>query len=300
MASPDMLGNFIKETMEQYPAENYALIIGDHGAGWNGVIEDWSHFGWMSTPKIRKGIELGLANDNGEINKKLDIIGFDACLLASSEVAHELKHLGTFMVGSEDSEGGDGWPYTPLLSEKKLQSIDRDLGNRLNISSREMAERMVRGVEIDPENLTTMSAIDLSKIEKLTREIDSLAKGILSTRESNENIINIIKKTTSWNGYKDLYHFADMLSSDEAIKDEALKREAGIVRDAVKDAVIAEQHVPDYPNAHGLNIELPRHAPISNVYQELMFAKETKWDEAMAKIHTKPTAPGGFSQAPQK
>ena len=77
-------------------------ITGKRGGG---AISDMSHNGWMTTPEIRKSIEKGMAGEG----KQLDVIAFDACLMASAEVAYELKDVAQYMVASEETEGAAGW-----------------------------------------------------------------------------------------------------------------------------------------------------------------------------------------------
>ena len=46
-----------------------------------------------------------------DLNKKLDIIGFDACLMNMLEVAYQLRDHTEVVVGSEELEPGKGWDW---------------------------------------------------------------------------------------------------------------------------------------------------------------------------------------------
>ena len=46
---------------------------------------------------------------------KIDVIGFDACLMAMLETAYALRDSGSVMVASEELEPGDGWSYDNFL-----------------------------------------------------------------------------------------------------------------------------------------------------------------------------------------
>ena len=48
-------------------------------------------------------------------NAKIDVIGFDACLMSMLETAYALRDRGAVMVGSEELEPGDGWSYDNFL-----------------------------------------------------------------------------------------------------------------------------------------------------------------------------------------
>jgi len=280
MADPQVLADFIKFGVKNYPADHYALIIGDHGGGWSGAVSDDSHGGWMSTPDIQKGLQM--AQD--ETGKKMDILGFDACLMATGEVGYELKDNVNYMVASEQTEGGSGWPYTPLLTSETLKNVQRALRQRINLPPDEFAKKMITNAEGDQYSLPTLSATDLSKMKNFSKAADSFAEAILNTDTSNNTLTSIARKTQSFYGLKDIYHFSELVSKSEDIGDEKLKEAAKGMMKAVKDAVIKEQHSSSYPNAHGLTAEIPSYGGVDNGYTDLKFAKETKWDEAMNKM----------------
>lgn len=50
---------------------------------------------------------------------------------------------------------------------------------------------------------------------------------------------------------------------------------------ALDDAIIANQNSYQYPNAHGLQMEIPANGRPSSGYGNLQFAKDTHWDEAL-------------------
>jgi hypothetical protein len=87
---PEPLANFGKWAVENYPAEHYCLVIWNHGAGWAGVSMDENTHHGMDLPDVRSALEsiCGALDKQGK--KKVDIVDFDACLMATLEVAYEL------------------------------------------------------------------------------------------------------------------------------------------------------------------------------------------------------------------
>ena len=78
---PAVLADFITRGIEEYPADNYALIISDHGASWPGVGGDESSdYDSLSLSEIDDALATGL--DAAGVDK-LDLLGFDACLMAT-------------------------------------------------------------------------------------------------------------------------------------------------------------------------------------------------------------------------
>jgi len=117
MGSPAALTNFIKWAAASYPAKHYALVIWDHGAGWKksalfkGAVQDETSDSFMSLPMLAGAVRSA--------GVPLDVINFDACLMAMYEVAFEFSGLTDYMVFSEEVEPGEGDPYDTILSALK-------------------------------------------------------------------------------------------------------------------------------------------------------------------------------------
>ncbi|HRE03264.1 MAG TPA: clostripain-related cysteine peptidase, partial [Ilumatobacteraceae bacterium] len=58
-------------------------MIGDHGAGWHGVAWDDATGNHLNPADVRDAIATGLTAAGRE---RADIVGFDACLMATFEV----------------------------------------------------------------------------------------------------------------------------------------------------------------------------------------------------------------------
>jgi hypothetical protein len=284
MSDPKVMTNFLVEMITKYPAEHFAFIISDHGLGWRGAVADDTSKDFMSIPKIRQALE--------EAQKitgvKIDILGFDACLMASGEVATELKNTAEYMVASQESEGASGWAYTPLLSSDTLKRLDTDLRNRLNISPREFAERMIENAKHDQYSIPTLSAFDLKKIDKYEESVNKFSQAILDTETPDNILKELSKKTQNFNqsSSKDQYHFAELITKSSQINDEILKTAAMELMNVISNELIfREQHSKKYTNAHGVTAEIPGFTPIKDQrYKELVFAKETLWEEAVNKF----------------
>jgi len=281
MADPKVLADFITWGVKNYPAEHYILVVSDHGGGWTGAISDDSSGGWMKTPKIREALE----NAEKATGQKLDIMGFDACLMATTEVGYELKDTAKFMVASQNTEGADGWPYPQIFTSKLLKSFQRALREKLDIGPEEVAKKIVKEAESFQGTLPTLSAMDMAKMDGLAKATDGFAEKLIATDTPKATLMSIIKSTKSFSGYKDQFDFAERLINSADVKDEELKKAAREMMDAVKGAVIAEEHSSSMKGAHGLHIELPSYpSGPSQDYKELKMSQDTKWDEALGKL----------------
>ena len=47
-----------------------------------------------------------------EENPPLELVGFDACLMATVDTANAFSDIARYMVASEETEPGNGWYYT--------------------------------------------------------------------------------------------------------------------------------------------------------------------------------------------
>nr|WP_281381888.1 clostripain-related cysteine peptidase [Conyzicola lurida] len=156
---PQVLADFITRGFTDYPADNYALIISDHGASWPGVgADESSDEDSLSLAEIGEGIATGLA---GADIPKLDLLGFDACLMATYEVASALAPLADRMLASQELEPGHGWDYASLQPAAEGADVD-ELGSSLiaGFEAQAQAEDTQSEITLSLVDLTRMTAVD--------------------------------------------------------------------------------------------------------------------------------------------
>ncbi len=148
MTEADSLTDFITFCNTNYPADRNMLILWDHGAG---AVDGWGYdeFGGYDTMTID---ELGEALYNAQV--KFDMIGFDACLMSTMEVACVLYDFADYMIASEDYESGYGWEYQNFLSQ---------LSNNTSIPTPELAKTVCDDfVKESGQTSAILAAFDLS------------------------------------------------------------------------------------------------------------------------------------------
>lgn len=157
---PQTLADFITTGVANYPADQYALVISDHGAAWPGVGPDESSgFDVMDVPELYAGIRAGL--DGAGIDQ-LDLLGFDACLMATYEVASTLAPVARRMLASQELEPGHGWDYASFQVLRDAPDTDVDtLGRAIVDGFAEQARSS--GTDSD----ITLSLVDLDQIGAL-------------------------------------------------------------------------------------------------------------------------------------
>lgn len=160
-ADPATLAAFIADGIRDNPAARYALIISDHGASWPGIGPDeGSASSVLDLAEITTGIADGLEQAGVD---KLDLLGFDACLMASYEVASAVAPYAERLVASEELEPGHGWDYSSLqvLADDPAADVDT-LGAAIvdGFAAQAEASGTSDTITLSMLDLTQMPAVD--------------------------------------------------------------------------------------------------------------------------------------------
>ncbi|MBX3171059.1 MAG: hypothetical protein KF760_26865 [Candidatus Eremiobacteraeota bacterium] len=309
MAKSENLANSIAWAMKEFPSKNFFLVCSDHGAGWKGAHHAESTDSWMNATDL----EDALKSAQEQTGRKIDVIGFDECLMASTEIAHQLKDYANYLVASEEVEGGAGWQYddvlgkqsntnSRILSGKVLDYAAAALRARDPLTPADMAKAVVSMAEGHQRDLGTMSAIDLTKMDSVSAALDNFAGKVLDSNITPQEFAPVAQQAQKFYDFADAGHLVQ-LAGDKFGGE--IGEAAAQVKAALGEAVIAEQHSQKYPKATGLNIEYRRQAAAPgltddsqipnmspedqsrmkmNPYHTTKFAQETRWDEMLRKV----------------
>ena len=120
MGTAETLSQFINYCTENYPARHYGLVLWDHGAGplWGYGSDELFGNDSLLLEELKGAMDKTMFT-NG---KKLDWVGFDACLMGSIESATLWKDYADYMIGSEELEPGRGWDYSFLGTLNKTEN----------------------------------------------------------------------------------------------------------------------------------------------------------------------------------
>ena len=159
MGDPATLEFFLKYGIEHYRAQDYALILWDHGGGpLKGICwDETQNMDQLTVSEMTSALRMSLGA------KKLAWIGFDACLMGSMEMACELAPYARYMIASQETEPATGWDYSFLRELPK----DRDGAE----TGRRIIDAYFEKTKTATEELT-LSCIDLSRMTALTKSLD--------------------------------------------------------------------------------------------------------------------------------
>lgn len=117
-SDPDVLGEFVRESMELYPAEQY-LLVAKNGHAWCGICPDETvEDGEVATEGYMMSID-GMAAEllevEEETGERIDVMLLDGDNMASLEAVYELRHVIDYFVASQQDVPLDGFPYYLFL-----------------------------------------------------------------------------------------------------------------------------------------------------------------------------------------
>ena len=265
---PSELADFIQWGVKSFPADRYALIISDHGGGYVGVGPDDStgDDDLLDLAEMRDAMAGGLQAAGLE---RFDLIGFDACLMATVEVALAMRPFGEYLLASEELEPGHGWDYA------NLQLLAATPGT----SAEQLGKHLVTGYaqhakDNQQDDAITLSLIDLHALDPVVEALDDLAQAGgaafdtagLALGKARGNTRAFGKQGDSDSGHVDLGQLAALAAKQQP----SLQAASAALDLALKKAVLVSHHGKGMAGVTGLSIYFPAHAKAWNASYETL------------------------------
>jgi hypothetical protein len=206
MGSADTLRDFVDWAQKHYGAKHYLLVIWNHGQGWRfQTARNQSvkvNFASGRAPaelsaELKRAVaeegpqrpvggfrSVSFDDDTGHFlynrdiqdslgdllrGNKLDVLGFDACLMAMAETGYAFRSIAGVLVASEELEPGSGWDYGDVLQQiqDNAGTLDAKGMGKVLVGSYKQAYR--------DRLKTTMSAMDLAQMDQFADTVNTLA-----------------------------------------------------------------------------------------------------------------------------
>lgn len=235
MGDPECLSSFVTLCTERWSADHYALIFWDHGNG--PVIGYGKDMLFERDSLTLQEMRQAMADTPFAGDLKLDLVGFDACLMASAELGCVWQNYADLLVASQETEPGFGWNYAFLsqcgrCSSRELACLAADAF--MDYALEAFSKRDDYYTEL------TLSVLDLSKAGALEDAVNQLFHAAAS-RVSGDYIrlaqarvgIRAMGRASTGSEYDlvDLLTVVDNMAAD-------YPNESAAVRQAAEDMVI--------------------------------------------------------------
>lgn len=244
MSNPTTLADFLVWGMKKYPSEKTMVVLADHGGGFLGAFTSDAS---ASGHSIMKPNDIASAFKIAETatGKKADVVDMVACLMATSEVAYEMKDRASYFLASEEVGTTASFDYGPVLNNITEASAKGEA-----IEPKKLAETIVHHYDDKPKAFKTKSAIDLSKMEAvkggLTKLVDALSKSKVEPKMVAAAIgmsqnFGITEQAIFpfYDQIHDLQGIAANLANPQIIPDKAVNKAAKALIGSVSEAVIS-------------------------------------------------------------
>lgn len=254
-----------------------------------GLLLDNSSSDVLTMSELQKALSL---------SKKIDVLGMDACMMATAEVSYQVRDSVNYLVGSEETIPDDSWPYDRIFTRLKANS---------DMSPAQLSVAAAREYTLaykDKGKQVAISACDLreEQIDPLIITVTKLAKALIEKVEDPDvgwavMLSRAMVQSFYIKDYIDLYDYCRLLQENcklrkskespiersmEAEKFASIKSACGEVMKAIEGG---GKFVIDYGyygyslrDSHGISIYFPC-AGISGKYSSLEFSKATSWDK---------------------
>lgn len=233
---------------------------------------------------------------------KIDILGMDACMMGTTEVAHHIRDRVRYMIASEDTVPLDSWPYARILDA---------LRKRPMMSPEELSLSIIREYLIhyrDQVKGVTMATFNLEEsiTQRMTEALTSLA-GELTKRISQEPIVRfavmkarIAAQTFYLKEFVDLYDFCRQLHL--IIEDKEIEDACQAVMSTLHDNEAENQDLPSKKTlvmaqgfygfqmngAKGASIYFPWNWVERKDYCQLPLIEKSGWDRFLKEFSKGP------------
>ena len=232
------------------------LTLWDHGNSYMGFGGDSNFNGdQLSMTEIDNAFQSSQAG-------VFDLIGFDACLMASVEIAKVIEPYADYMIASEELEPGHGWFWSSVIDLYANEDDIVDVGKG-------MVDNFIQDVHEYEDTGKTLSLLDLSEYPSLITALDPVLTSLADRLENQEYPDGLIKAVTDSREYGkqdrndsrasiDLRHFA-MILADNTTHPET-NAELQELIEAIDSFVVHSNHDGSRPNSFGIAIDAPENS----------------------------------------
>lgn len=267
--APQTAMNFIDFVGTQYPADRYGFVFWNHGGAVDrGVAwDDGSEGDHLTEVEQLEILKYGVER----LGQPFELIGYDACLMATGEIFYQLKDVAKYCVASQQLEPGNGWDYAFLSCLK---------GNP-QASGAQLASAIVDSFSLTYKTYSdvTLSVADLSKAKAFGLALDAFVQAGMSASVENGKFGTHSQGLPIFGGTytQDLVVYLRQIQQDESMPVD-VQTKAKALDDLICQQLILKNWVGSKwaGQAFGCAITLK---PDTSIYSQLELCRDTQWNE---------------------
>ncbi len=273
------LESFIDWGLTNFPANNTALIIWDHGGGLGGICWDDDDNDFLTIDEVDDALE----------GYYFDIIALDACIMGHIEILYEFQDNCGTLVSSLYNIPGDGYPYDIILAD-----LVADPTQTASEWANTIVYEYVNYYELHSSADVTLSAYNTTAIAGIDTLVNDFSQALIAALPTYySSIYNAINMADSYSPefVCEFYQFIEEVQSIAAF---GVGTAATNLLNMLDDALIAVDSSL-YTTPYGLWVFLPSLPynyvndfyvfsnqsvvnSYSNDYYDLEFVANTDWD----------------------
>lgn len=244
MADSATLTDFIQYCSSNYAADHYGLVLWDHGGGVVGGYGYDENFGGdsMSLTEMSRAL--------GDASVHLDMLGFDACLMANFETCLMAAPYADHLIASEEPEPGCGWYYTDWIGK-----LSENCGIPPKRYGRQIIDDYITESGWDsPSMYSTLGMFDLQQVtQKLLPALSQFSDDAVQQLSAGEYRRISQSRSNTRAVYQSELDHIDLLDYAQHSQSET----ADQLEQAVSDCVVYYQETENGSGDNGLSILFP-------------------------------------------
>lgn len=251
--------SFLTFCNTEYPADHQIVILWNHGGGSTSGIafDELYDFDSLSLSEMHDAFEAAFSLSTE--NPPIEMVGFDACLMATVDTAYSLRDVSKYLVASEETEPGGGWDYTGFL-----ETFNKQPSLNGGVLGKAICDTYVRHCNSNGEgDEITLSVVDLTQTDSLFAAYHNIGIEALSTACSDSSFVSKLGRAADSaeaygsnnknEGYTNLVDLGDFISN---VSDQ-LPETSTLIQNALSECVVYKVNGPYRTQASGLSCFYP-------------------------------------------
>ncbi|HOV45984.1 MAG TPA: clostripain-related cysteine peptidase [Exilispira sp.] len=272
MGSETTAKNFVDYATTNFPADHFMWIFWNHG----GAVDRAKGVCWDDTNSSDHLSEVEQKNTityfYNKIGKAIDVVAYDACLMACAELMYQFKGYVNYLASSEQTIPGNGYDYEFITYIKNNPTCTPYYAAKAIFDYYK--------AEYSSTSDVTFSVADLSYADELGTAINTFASAAINSGIAGSTFKNL-RPSSNFSGYTwDLYAYMSAIYNSSSMTT-TVKNAAKAVMDLIYvgnlQLIVLEWHGSTWNSkAYGAAITLKSD---TTTYSLLDICVNTQWDE---------------------